>query len=151
AGEGGTQAAGGGEGQGQGQGRRRHRRGRRGGRFRRRDREGREGGEGQQGSQSGGGESTGDMPENFQAQVAEEGHVGSDRSALDPNAGGEVAEGRRSTADRQSFKQQRSRDRRIPSKSSAPRGVRGQVNIQDLLKEGQEVLVQVAKDPIATK
>jgi ribonuclease G len=29
--------------------------------------------------------------------------------------------------------------------------VGGQVNIQDLLKEGQEVLVQVAKDPIATK
>jgi len=42
-----------------------------------------------------------------------------------------------------------SRDRRIRPKTV--RSIRGQVNIQDLLKEGQEVLVQVAKDPIAAK
>ncbi len=52
---------------------------------------------------------------------------------------------------RPEFKQQRSRDRRIPSKEKSVRGYRAPVNIQDLLKEGQEVLVQVAKDPIATK
>ncbi len=43
----------------------------------------------------------------------------------------------------------KSRDRRVRPKMNKP--VRGQVNIQDLLQEGQEVLVQVAKAPIATK
>lgn len=33
----------------------------------------------------------------------------------------------------------------------APNGAEGEVNIQDLLKEGQEILVQVVKDPIGTK
>jgi ribonuclease G len=33
----------------------------------------------------------------------------------------------------------------------APNGGEGEVNIQDLLKEGQEILVQVVKDPIGTK
>lgn len=51
---------------------------------------------------------------------------------------------------REELRAQRGRDRRIRSKSSN-RPPRAQVNIQDLLKEGQEVLVQVAKDPIATK
>jgi Rne/Rng family ribonuclease len=52
---------------------------------------------------------------------------------------------------RAEFKAQRSRDRRIRPKATVTQAVRGQVNIQDLLKEGQEVLVQIAKDPIATK
>jgi ribonuclease G len=51
---------------------------------------------------------------------------------------------------RADFRSHRSKDRRIRSKSTL-RPVRAQVNIQDLLKEGQEILVQVAKDPIATK
>lgn len=54
------------------------------------------------------------------------------------------------SGDRPEFRSQRSRDRKIRPKSSS-RMSRPQVNIQDLLKEGQEVLVQVAKDPIATK
>ena len=51
---------------------------------------------------------------------------------------------------RAEFKETRSRDKRIRSKSAA-KPVRAQANIQDLLKEGQEVIVQVAKDPISTK
>jgi ribonuclease G len=47
------------------------------------------------------------------------------------------------------LRKRRPKDRRLPAKSSRP--VRQQVNIQDILKEGQEVMVQVAKDPIATK
>ncbi len=43
----------------------------------------------------------------------------------------------------------RRRDRRIPPKLARPH--RTEVSIQDLLKEGQEVMVQVAKAPIATK
>lgn len=50
---------------------------------------------------------------------------------------------------RREFRSQRSRDRRIRPKQT--RSIRNQVNIQDLLTEGQEVLVQVAKEPIATK
>jgi ribonuclease G len=52
--------------------------------------------------------------------------------------------------DRSEFRAQRSRDRRIRQKTTT-RVSKSQINIQDLLKEGQEVLVQVAKDPIATK
>ncbi|MEK6705260.1 MAG: Rne/Rng family ribonuclease [Bdellovibrionota bacterium] len=56
----------------------------------------------------------------------------------------------RQSGDRQSFRESRPRgDRRMRPIVSRP--VRGQVNIQDLLSEGQEVLVQVAKDPIAAK
>src|SRR5690606_23798864 len=51
---------------------------------------------------------------------------------------------------RPEFKEQRDRSRRIRSKQ-ASKPVRAQANIQDLLKEGQEVIVQVAKDPISTK
>jgi ribonuclease G len=55
-----------------------------------------------------------------------------------------------SGASRPEFREPRNKDRRIKPKQAA-RPVRTQVNIQDLLKEGQEVIVQVAKDPIATK
>lgn len=48
------------------------------------------------------------------------------------------------------FRQRRARDRRIRPRSSS-RPVRERVNIADLLQEGQEVIVQVSKDPIATK
>jgi ribonuclease G len=155
-------------------GRRRHRRGRRGGRFRRRDREGREGGEGGEGREqnlaSGEGEN---LPENFDQQVSEQAQMQSDRSALaEQPMEGSMAEGTDDTnrpeatqergearadrrggqsgASRPEFREQRARDRKIKPKQAA-RPVRTQVNIQDLLKEGQEVIVQVAKDPIATK
>lgn len=49
------------------------------------------------------------------------------------------------------FRQRRARDRRIRPKSGMARPVRERVSIADLLQEGQEVIVQVSKDPIATK
>jgi Rne/Rng family ribonuclease len=148
----------------------RHRRGRRGGKFRKKgpaapqtSQPGVVAAEGQEG----------DYPANFVEQVSDEGASDSDRSAFtgegthEADSGAEgfqgrpvhnqegVAEIRRnqspgSGGNKQGFKSNRSSDRRIPSRSSR-RPVRAQVNIQDLLKEGQEVLVQVAKDPIATK
>jgi ribonuclease G len=65
-------------------------------------------------------------------------------------SGGEGGGERRPGVDRADFKAQRGRDRRIKSKPSM-KPSRANVSIQDLLKEGQEVLVQVAKDPISTK
>jgi Rne/Rng family ribonuclease len=142
----------------------RHRRGRRGGRFRnRRDRGGEEAAPGTGPVPVGASgpkiepRSDQEMPENFVQQVSETGESSSDRAGLSEEAGfggdsGNAAGGdvRRQPVDRQAFRSQRSKDRRVPSRSSR-RPVRAQVNIQDLLKEGQEVLVQVAKDPIATK
>lgn len=97
------------------------------------------------------------IPDNFREQMSDDGAVTSDRASVS----GEVeslslatAEARTAGADaegvRKKFKEQRSRDRRIRPKGSN-RPARAAVNIQDLLKEGQEVLVQIAKDPIATK
>ncbi|MGE0614924.1 MAG: Rne/Rng family ribonuclease [Bacteriovoracia bacterium] len=58
--------------------------------------------------------------------------------------------GGRGGRNRQEFRQQRGRDRKIrPKFGSRERPRSGK--IEDLLKEGQEVLVQIAKDPIATK
>jgi ribonuclease G len=51
---------------------------------------------------------------------------------------------------RPEFREPRGRDRRIRTKEARP-AAHAPVNIQDLLKEGQEVLVQVAKDPISSK
>jgi ribonuclease G len=163
----GERAAGaGGEGREDRPGRRgRHRRGRRGGKFRRRNAPG----EQQAGAAEGQEKDSADYPSNFVEQVSDEGNVGeSDRSMMHgeaaaeigsegdhvqgrPGATGEATEGRRSQpADRQGFRSQRDRERRVPSRS-ARKPSRTPVSIQDLLKEGQEVLVQVAKDPIATK
>jgi len=47
--------------------------------------------------------------------------------------------------------QRNQRGRGGPRRRESGRRARGSVNIQDLLKEGQEVLVQVAKAPIGTK
>ncbi len=143
--------------------RKRHRRGRRGGRFRRkgapRD---------QQGAPKAPQEN---YPENYHEQVADPGNSASDRSGIVaeqtssdgdqqapeagrpeemPQSGASERRVVSPVTDRAEFKAPRSRDRRIRQKTTA-RPVRSQVNIQDLLKEGQEVLVQVAKDPIATK
>ena len=149
---------------GQGPGRRRHRRGRRGGRFRRK------GTTPDDQPQATPVQAQSNYPETYHEQVADAGKANSDRSDLTeeriakteipatfdgrPQAepSKEASSDRRPQAnvDRPEFRSQRSRDRRIRQKSSI-RPVRAQVNIQDLLKEGQEVLVQVAKDPIATK
>lgn len=124
---------------------RRHRRGRRGGRGRRRHQQDREATNATQ------------FPKDYEAQLADSGTVVSDRAAIadEGTAGGEDTgkrnpQGRGQQARRPEFREQRSRDRRVRPKSMM-RPSRGQVNIQDLLQEGQEVLVQVAKDPIATK
>jgi Rne/Rng family ribonuclease len=175
-GEGSQQA---GEGEGDRGGKRgRHRRGRRGGKFRKKgsaEPKTSQPGVIASGSAAGGAAGAsegqeGDYPSNFVEQVSDEGASDSDRSAFtgegthEGDSGAEgfqgrpehnqegVAEIRRNqgASGKQGFKSNRSSDRRIPSRSSR-RPVRAQVNIQDLLKEGQEVLVQVAKDPIATK
>jgi ribonuclease G len=165
----------GGEGEGRDGGRRRHRRGRRGGRFRRRDREA---GEGREQNAAAGGANAGEgeeLADNYRDQVSDQDVMQSDRSAMGeqpmegsaavdagevtnrPEASQERGDARvanrgagQGGSNRAEFREQRSRDRRIKPKQAA-RPVRTQVNIQDLLKEGQEVIVQVAKDPIATK
>lgn len=176
AGEGGS-AAGGGRDDNGPRGPRRHRRGRRGGKFRsKRDRDER-GDQKPIRAHAGGGAGDGsepaneDLPENFEDHVAESGSLQSDRSALGTEAAGPENTddnnrpdlGQEATGDasdrrlpavagagRAEFREPRQRDKRIRSKQGA-RPIRAQVNIQDLLKEGQEVIVQVAKDPIATK
>lgn len=112
----------------------------------------------------------GEYPEQFHQQVSEEGDVESDRSEMSAQFGGETGDlsDRPSGASinpirigaapaagdskkgRPEFRENRGRDRKIKSKSSS-RPSRMNVSIQDLLKEGQEVIVQIAKDPIATK
>ncbi|OFY99595.1 MAG: hypothetical protein A2Z97_10015 [Bdellovibrionales bacterium GWB1_52_6] len=151
------------EGEGGDRASRRGRRGRRGGRYRRKERS-------PNAAAAPGTEAAStDYPENYVEQVAETGgDLGSDRSSM--MSEGETAgipADRPTEAQPQAqatspvqpvdskggrrpeFRETRSRDRRI--KPKVQRSVRGQVNIQDLLKEGQEVLVQVAKEPIATK
>jgi ribonuclease G len=114
-----------------------------------------------------------DMPENVQSELHAEGEIGdSDRAAMvqqrgdasvviqasDSEGRPEQTSGGRSErvsasaggSKKNEFNQPRSRDRRVRPKQSM-RPSRAAVNIQDLLKEGQEVIVQVAKDPIATK
>lgn len=115
-------------------------------------------------------------PESYREQIADAGDSDSDRSGMTEDA--KILQGESSAVEgdnaligrpeiqenrsqspvrvevkadhRADFKAPRSRDRRIRVKQST-RAVRAQVNIQDLLKEGQEIIVQVAKDPIATK
>ena len=177
---GGSSASGSDEGSGEGRDgggnrarRSRNRRGRRGGRNRR-DRGGRDGGrEGQpqQGEpvRAGAGLSEGsDLVEVVEEDDGDERE--SDRTALSADQDGSGAEGEASSrpmpgivvnagapavageGSRSEFREQRDRLRRIkPKAKSAPKGPRVQAKIEELLKEGQEVLVQVAKDPIATK
>jgi ribonuclease G len=148
--------------------RRRRRRGRRGGRNRRRGRDGEEQQAGAPGAAQG---SDSEGPEAFSEHIEDEGHVDSDRSELGVQDAGEedssrpqqsissnrsgpvpVSAGTNAQGSRPEFRENRDKNRRIKPKAATPRSQsRAQVNIQDLLKEGQEVLVQVAKDPIATK
>ncbi|MFZ9594747.1 MAG: Rne/Rng family ribonuclease [Bdellovibrionia bacterium] len=158
---------------GAGPARRRHRRSRRGGRMRKNaSAQGNSSGHGSGSSRGKSPERNPESyPENYHEHVADTGKSDSDRSNLMATQQGEQlaveassqgrpeapqAEGATErrvvvpSSDRSEFQAQRGRDRRIRPKA-ASRPARGQVNIQDLLKEGQEVLVQVAKDPIATK
>jgi len=88
-----------------------------------------------------------DLPENFQESVNDGGQVSSDRAQMEGETAAS-AQSARGKKPRPEFREQRGRDRRIKTKHSRPRA---QANISDLLKEGQEVIVQIAKDPIATK
>ncbi len=103
------------------------------------------------------------LPENYVDQMMETGVTQSDRASLSELESHPASEGSNEPAraenrsrieakggHKSEFRAQRSRDRRIPARSSL-KPARPQVNIQDLIKEGQEVIVQVAKDPIATK
>jgi Rne/Rng family ribonuclease len=112
----------------------------------------------------------GEYPEQFHQQVSEEGDVESDRSEMSAQVGTDPGEesdrpagasvnpirigGPAPAGDpkkgRPEFRETRGRDRKIKSKQST-RPSRMNISIQDLLKEGQEVIVQIAKDPIATK
>jgi len=132
----------GGEG-GQGRGRRFRNRNRRRGRGRNRDKNGR--------NTFAAGESNIDpdvMPDSVNGALYDKGDVESDRAAMEGETTKPVALQARPQRQRSEFREQRNRDRRIKPKHSRPRA---QANIADLLKEGQEVIVQVAKDPIATK
>ncbi len=113
---------------------------------------------------------SGDYPEPYHQQVSEEGDVESDRSEMSAQVGtgSDVGDSERPAGasknpirigsapagdpkkSRPEFRETRGRDRKIKSKQST-RPSRMGVSIQDLLKEGQEVIVQIAKDPIATK
>jgi len=133
----------------QGQGQRRGRRGRNRNRRRRR-------GGGETRHSFAGGESHEDpnlIPQSVNESLNDSGSVESDRAAvagetagLQPGAQSGASKGAKRA--RPEFREQRGRDRRIKAKALRPRA---QANISDLLKEGQEVIVQVAKDPIATK
>ncbi len=113
-----------------------------------------------------------DLPEPYQQQFSDEGgEEGSDRSEMSAHlgTGSDTGDSERPAGasknpiriggpapagdpkkGRPEFRETRNRDRKIKSKQSA-RPSRMGVSIQDLLKEGQEVIVQIAKDPIATK
>ncbi|MBC7385206.1 MAG: Rne/Rng family ribonuclease [Cryobacterium sp.] len=120
-----------------------------------------------------------EYPDSYHEQLSEDGLTASDRASLgeesvsnndavgtdgiesnrpegsaNPNQiriGSSVTAGAAdSKKTRPEFKETRTRDRKIRAKQTT-RPSRMNVNIQDLLKEGQEVIVQVAKDPIATK
>ncbi len=87
------------------------------------------------------------LPDNFNDSMNDGGNVESDRAQMEGESKNMSAQ-KSTRKNRPEFKEQRGRDRRIKSKHSRPRA---QANIADLLQEGQEVIVQVAKDPIATK
>jgi Rne/Rng family ribonuclease len=113
-----------------------------------------------------------DLPEPYQQQYSEEGgDEGSDRSEMSAHlgTGSDTGDSERPAGasknpiriggpapvgdpkkGRPEFRETRNRDRKIKSKQTT-RPSRMGVSIQDLLKEGQEVIVQIAKDPIATK
>jgi ribonuclease E len=88
------------------------------------------------------------VPESFNEGLMDRGNVDSDRASIEAGETNRANLTVHTTKVRSEFKESRARDRRIKSKNTRPRA---QANISDLLKEGQEVIVQVAKDPIATK
>ena len=75
---------------------------------------------------------------------------GGDKAAAQPGAEGQPQQAQRPQGERN----ERREDKKIErphGKHEMPRKAGKDVNIQDLLKVGQEVIVQVAKDPIGTK
>ncbi len=109
-----------------------------------RDGQSREGGRdgNRQGNREGG--RSDNRPDNREASADGERSQGRNRSPrrgelrLPQRSGGRGRRGRRSSGGR-------------PQRRGRTRRPRGSANIQDLLKEGQEILVQVAKAPIGTK
>lgn len=87
------------------------------------------------------------VPESMESAIHDKGDVDSDRASMEGEHHPATGPGR-GKKPRPEFREQRNRDRRIRSKHVRPRA---QAQIADLLKEGQEVIVQVGKDPIATK
>jgi ribonuclease G len=77
------------------------------------------------------------------AEGPEEGSEGLDAEALE----GEDEE----PAQRMASAPDRSRQNRSRQRRSKPRSSRPRLNIQDVVKEGQDVVVQVAKEPMGTK
>jgi ribonuclease G len=88
------------------------------------------------------------IPDSVNENLNDSASLQSDRAAMSGVEEGPQSQNSKSKKPRPEFREQRGRDRRIKSKNMRPRT---QANIADLLKEGQEVIVQVAKDPIATK
>jgi ribonuclease E len=88
------------------------------------------------------------MPETLSEHLFDKGNVESDRAQVEDELKAAPVPARPAPQQPKEFREPRNRDRRIKSKHSKPRA---QAQIGDLLKEGQEVIVQVAKDPIATK
>jgi ribonuclease G len=88
--------------------------------------------------------------------VGEKGNLESDRAGLEgeSNANAQTREtidaGGNVRRRKPEFKEERDKQRRVGSRRSM-KPERAQVSIDQLLKEGQEILVQVAKDPIASK
>ncbi|MBN23341.1 MAG: ribonuclease G [Bdellovibrionaceae bacterium] len=101
------------------------------------------------------------LPESYHEEVAQAGDSASDREAMSSMVGeetqspaGSTVRSLDSTGDkirkRSEFRERRGRDKKIRSRpSNRPR--KSRVSIDEILKEGQEVIVQVAKDPIAAK
>lgn len=127
---------------GGGAGRKRRSRGRRGGRRQRFPK----GSDDSSSEHTDAGGDSEELPGAMRETLGDQGSVSSDRSSLE---GGELSgtQRRPSGKQRPEFKEQRGKDRKI--RGRIPQ--RSQANIGDLLQEGQEVIVQVAKDPIAQK
>lgn len=86
----------------------------------------------------------------YQGSRTDDSVVQHDREGLEQARLETETEGGRAHSRKKAFKARRGRDRRVRSRASL-KPSRNHVNIKDLLEEGQEVLVQIAKDPIASK
>ncbi len=97
------------------------------------------------------GDSQDDRPRDNEQQARDGGGEGEPRRGRSSQGRGTGARGGRDRG-RSSSRKGASSGRRPPRRNfRSNRRPRGSANIQDLLKEGQEILVQVAKAPIGTK